>query len=172
MLTSASLNNLQAQCPALVPYNQPAERTKLGLAKTSEKPREKFSGTFQPPQLATWPVRAAILDSHFWNPLEIISLKQNQPTTNSKDSAGSIYITLCVTIANHYRNIPSLKRQMEKDCASDSSMKTRTHSQAPARKRNRKGSWGGLKIVVLARFNRTANVVFLIATERSRDTQK
>lgn len=63
-------------------------------------------------------------------------------------------------IANHYRIIPSYKPQMDKDSPSDPSMKTRTHSQAPARKRNRKGSWGGLKPRILARTNATANEVF------------
>ena len=60
-------------------------------------------------------------------------------------------------MANHYRYIPSLKHQMDKDSPSDPCMKTRTHSQAPARKRNRKGSWGGLKPRVLARIHSAAN---------------
>lgn len=64
-------------------------------------------------------------------------------------------------MANHYWNIPSLKYQMDKDSPSDPSMKTRTHSQAPARKRNRKGSWGGLKTCVLARIRATAGGNFM-----------
>lgn len=50
--------------------------------------------------------------------------------------------------------------QIVKDSASDPSMKTRTHSQAPARKRNRKGSWGGLKMRVLARIHAASDSVF------------
>lgn len=39
---------------------------------------------------------------------------------------------------------------MDTDSPSDPNMKTRTHSQAPARKRTRKGSWEGLKPIRLA----------------------
>lgn len=49
---------------------------------------------------------------------------------------------------------------METDCDSDQSRKTLTHSQAPARKRNRKGSWGGLKPLALARADATVDDVY------------
>lgn len=52
--------------------------------------------------------------------------------------------------ANHDGKIPSLKHQIDKDSLSWPSMDSLTHSQAPARKRNRKGSWGGLKKRILA----------------------
>lgn len=57
---------------------------------------------------------------------------------------------------------PSLKHQIEKDSPSRPSMDSLTHSQAPARKRNRKGSWGGLKKRVLAIVVATVNGFFLL----------
>lgn len=78
-------------------------------------------------------------------------------------------MTTFIAIANHYWNIPSLKHQMGKDSVSGASMKTRTHSQAPARKRNRKGSWGGLNTLGLARTNSSANEISFIVSEKFRD---
>jgi len=40
---------------------------------------------------------------------------------------------------------------MMTDCPSDENLKTRTHSQAPARKRVSKGSWAGFKQTHIAR---------------------
>ena len=87
------------------------------------------------------------------HPQQISSLKYNKLTLANKFKDTSVHITFSVSIANHYKYIPSIKHQMDKDSLSDPSMKTRTHSQAPARKRNRKGSWGGLKPRVLARIH-------------------
>lgn len=58
-----------------------------------------------------------------------------------------------MNMANHDEYIPSLKHQMLRDSASNAT-KTRTHSQAPARKRERKGSWESLKTRVLARIQK------------------
>lgn len=80
-------------------------------------------------------------------------------------------MTTFIAIANHYWNIPSLKHQMGKDSVSGASMKTRTHSQAPARKRNRKGSWGGLNTLGLARTNSSANEISFIVSEKFREQQ-
>lgn len=78
-------------------------------------------------------------------------------------------MTTFIAIANHYWNIPSLKHLMGKDSVSVASMKTRTHSQAPARKRNRKGSWEGLNTLDLAGTNSSANEISFIVSEKFRD---
>lgn len=67
-----------------------------------------------------------------------------------KVRARNILKLLSSSKANHFDNIPPIKNEMDKDSVFEQCMKTRTHSQAPARKRNRKGSWVGLKLRPLA----------------------
>lgn len=50
-------------------------------------------------------------------------------------------------LSDHNYYIPAAKYLMDMDSLSEPSMKTRTHSQAPARKRTRKGSWGKFEAV-------------------------
>lgn len=65
-------------------------------------------------------------------------------------------------MTNHYRYSPDVKQQMDKDFLSDQKMKTRTHSNAPGRKRTRKGSWGEFDGVKISRDCKTKKRAILL----------
>lgn len=60
-------------------------------------------------------------------------------------------IYLCDISHNEFQQKHHRIEQMKTDCPRDENLKTRTHSQAPARKRASKGSWAGFKQPHIAR---------------------